>query len=788
MRLFSITVSSFLSFFLIAIQVAPVEGAATTTDVFDGQLACTDTGTVQFCEGGLANRVETWDGVPLDVNVTLPPASMDGPFPLIIQLHGWSLGKDGRVFEERALNGYVVLDYTARGFHESCGKETARLPDATLTNPNVCEERGWTHLGDVRYEGRDSQFLAGLLVDEGIVDPNKIAATGGSYGGGRSMMLAVLKNRVMLPDGTFIPWESPEGVPMQMAAAAPLIPWSDLARSLVPNGGSLDYLADNPYGLRGGVQKETWNALLFGVGQGNGYYAPIGVDPSADLFGWNERLLAGEPYDADETMLAVVDEVTNFHSAYYMVDPAVEPAPMFVYNAWTDDLFPANEGVRIWRKVTQLHPNAEVALHFADAFGHFRAGTGTGTERVTERLNEFFDFHLKGIGSPIPPIEVYTQDCGGSPEVGPKTADDWDGFHRGDVVFLFNDPSSFNEDADPSVGEAVGPVGGEGSCRTIPVLDDPAAATYYGDVVSDPGYTMLGAPTVIADLRVVGGEFAQVAARLWDVDTEGNQHFITHSVYRPRKDNAGPQVFQLAPNGWVFAAGHRPKLELVGMNSPSFRASNGRFEVVVNSLELRLPVEENPDGSVISEPAELVLPVVEPDAPGCPFEPLAECREARPGKSKLSIFAGRNPELRRLTFKWKEGAVTSVDDIEPALADGGYTVCVYDGSDTLVSGLHAPTAVDCGDGDCWTVDGQQLEYRDEFRERSSLARLRLRAGAIGESLVKVNAKGPELIVPELPLDPGVAAVQVVNGDGGCWGTEFSVAKRNDRRKFRARTE
>ena len=36
---------------------------------------------------------------------------------------------------------------------------------------------------DTRYEVRDTQYFAGLLADEGLID-RRIGATGGSYGGG----------------------------------------------------------------------------------------------------------------------------------------------------------------------------------------------------------------------------------------------------------------------------------------------------------------------------------------------------------------------------------------------------------------------------------------------------------------------------------------------------------------------------------------------------------------------------------------------------------------------------
>ena len=111
---------------------------------------------------------------------------------------------------------------------------------------------------DIRYELRDTQLLLGKLVDEGLVDPNKIAATGGSYGGGMSLELAALKDRTMLTDGTLVPWESPNGTPMSLAVASPNIPWSELTYALAPNGNNLDYIEDAGYFGRAGVMKESY--------------------------------------------------------------------------------------------------------------------------------------------------------------------------------------------------------------------------------------------------------------------------------------------------------------------------------------------------------------------------------------------------------------------------------------------------------------------------------------------------------------------------------------------------
>ena len=112
------------------------------------------------------------------------------------------------------------------------------------------------------YEVRDAQYLMGRLADDGVIDPQRIGAAGGSYGGGMAIALGALRNRTMLPDGSLVPWTSPHGTPMQIAATTPEFTWSDLDYALMPNGATLDYVADAPYrgplgDRRVGVQKQS---------------------------------------------------------------------------------------------------------------------------------------------------------------------------------------------------------------------------------------------------------------------------------------------------------------------------------------------------------------------------------------------------------------------------------------------------------------------------------------------------------------------------------------------------
>jgi hypothetical protein len=65
-----------------------------------------------------------------------------------------------------------------------------------------------------------------------------------------------------------------------------------------------------------------------------------------------------------------------------------------------------------------------------------------------------------------------------------------------------------------------------------------------------------------------------------------------------RTSGQASDTWQLHANGWRFAAGHVAKLELLGADAPYARPSNGSFKVTVQSLELRLPVREQPGGQV----------------------------------------------------------------------------------------------------------------------------------------------------------------------------------------------
>jgi predicted acyl esterase len=593
-----------------ALAAPQVAQAAPPASVFGGQVACAaEPSGVTFCgSSSPRSTVPAFDGVPIDVNVALPDEARFGsaPYPLIMLFHGYGGGKLGLSAMQRWLDrGYATFSMSNRGFRESCGSEASRAAAGA-----ACDN-GYVRLIDTRYEVRDAQEFAGLLADENLIDPQRVGAIGGSYGGGMSMALGALRDRKMLLDYSLVPWTSPMGKPMRIAAAAPSIPWTDLAYSLAPNGSTLDYVADAPYRGRIGVVKQSYvNALYFSGLGAPGFYAPAGADPTADLTGWRNRLDLGEPYGAD--VQAIVDELTRHHSSYY-IDDSVPPAPLLMSSGFTDDLFPADETIRFYNRTRTEHPDAHVSLFFG-SFGHPRGQNKADVNNaLTEAENGFMDYYVKGTGSqPADGVTAYTQTCPNTaPSGGPFTASNWAVMQPGEIRFESGAAKTIQPNAGSvEIANTFNPIGGGGACATADGANQAGTATYRLDPAPASGFTLMGAPTVIADFKLPG-DTSQVAARLLDVGPDGQETLVARALWRPATGGPTEQVFQLHPNGYRFAEGHTPKLELLPSDPGYGRPSDNQQPVTVRDLELRLPVIEEPGslGGVVGAPADRILPL-----------------------------------------------------------------------------------------------------------------------------------------------------------------------------------
>jgi dienelactone hydrolase len=600
-----------------SLLLAPSANAA-ITDVFNGDLPCSTVGQQRQCgtdtsndATGARSTAASWDETPIDVKVAFPadpsPAT-DGDYPLIIWGHGYGGSKNDISFDDMSRftdRGYAVFAMTARGFHQSCGKQNA-ITDAG----GACDDAGWIHLMDDRYEIRDAQFFAGELADEGLVAGQRVGAIGSSYGGGLSLQLATLNDRTMLPDGSLVPWTSPvDHHPMRIAGAAPNVPWSDLAYSLAPNGGKLDYVADAPYAGRSGIEKESFQTGLYLSGQIGGAYCgqtPLYPAPCADfqsdITQWKNRIDQGEPYDGDPLMTNLLNEIKAHHSAYY-IDHSTPPAPLLISNGFTDDLFPADEAIAYYNRIRSQHPNAPISLFFGD-FGHMRANNkAEDIAALTAATDAWLDFYVKGTGSqPFQGATTFALTCPDStPSGGPFQAGSWAGLEKGVVRFSDSGTKTISAGGgSASVDTTFDPVSGDGACATASGSDLPGVATYRLPAAAGSGYTLMGSPTVLATINSPVAN-SELAARLLDVAPDGTETLVDRQLYRPQVGTAR-QVFQLHPSGHLFAAGHVAKLELLPSDSHGDliggygRAANGQGQVTISDLSLRLPTLEGPGG------------------------------------------------------------------------------------------------------------------------------------------------------------------------------------------------
>jgi pimeloyl-ACP methyl ester carboxylesterase len=568
--------------------------------------ACTAQNGVRFCPTASDDqRVPSFDGVPLDVDVTLPETGA-GPFPTIVMLHGFPGTKqnfetanreakapDGTINAHNyhfnnvfyATEGYAVVTLSSRGFGRSCG-----VPDSR-TSPQC--DRGWVHpVADQRFELRDVQHLLGLLVDEGVTDPGRIGVTGTSMGGSMTMQLGFLRDKVRNTDGTLAPWTSPAGKPLEIRAAYPRWGVSDLGYSLLPNGRALDY--KTPKKAEGvapiGVAKETVLKLLAAGGVAAGYIAPEGADPTADLLAWQKTIEAGEPYGPAAT--AIAKQFAEFKGTPGL--DAGNAAPLLIQVGWTDPVFPAIEAVRPLNRInTAVEGGADVAIQIGD-IGHFTGGNPLG-QYVTFN-NEgaaFFARQLKGEG-PVPApgqVTAYLQGCPkGSKGSGAIRRNGWSALDGGMFVLKRLRGTVRSSGGDPATAKIADP--GQTNDRCVEV--DPGSSK--GTTVltrRSTGFTMLGLPRVVTTVDTAG-EDGQLDALLWEVLPNGKQRIVDFGVYRLRDDHRGRITFQLQGNGYRFRKGSTIKLELRGRTPGLYRPSNGKFTVKLTGTVLEIPTKEGP--------------------------------------------------------------------------------------------------------------------------------------------------------------------------------------------------
>ena len=357
-------------------------------------------------DAGAVPGADAQGNVALDVDITLPARRARGRgFPLLFLMHGCCAGsKTGWQADtvdapgERwhysdawfAARGYAVVTYTARGF----------------VNGDDQGSTGQTQLDSRAYEINDFQHLACQVSQRARlgdfddvtgkrvrVNPRRVVATGGSYGGGFSW-LALTDPR----------WRCPSQLGsgranMRLAAVAPKYGWTDLVHSLVPTGDHSQRpgrLPDRkgcdsgPLTFRGvaceegapvGLPKRSIVAGLYasgktGVPPGSSHTTfPAKID---DAIACLQGVYPPAPGPlCDSTISQLLPEFLRERSAYYQnrFFRKIEQrpgwrVPVFSAATFTDPLFPPVEHVRFTNRLRDAVPGYPIKTYQGD-YQHF---------------------------------------------------------------------------------------------------------------------------------------------------------------------------------------------------------------------------------------------------------------------------------------------------------------------------------------------------------------------------------------------------------------------------------
>ncbi|MBV8161721.1 MAG: hypothetical protein JO265_12425 [Acidimicrobiia bacterium] len=627
-----------------------------------------------------SGHVASWDGLPLDVDVTLPGGGAACPAPFVAFAHGWgnsktdwesptasssSANKSGWNNASFASRGYAVLNYSARGWHGSCGPDSSSDPLKSPAGlPAACTAGGrqyWVHLDDVRYEIRDVQWLIGRLVDAGVADPARIGLTGGSYGGGVSWLGALANDRIMCGglgwdpangadpcagrgNGELVPWRSPAGTPLHVAAAVPEYTWASLALALLPNGRESDGRAGAPPNgdltTPIGVPIESYVTGLYVDGYtppavDNGFYQPpTSTDDTANLPLWS-TLVQGGVNTVAASLPGIggivshsVDELQRFKSPLSPLLPVDARVPILQAQGNTDPLFPPIHAQLMWQKVKAYAPDYPIGLVFGDLGHSYASNPSDVWAAFNAKANAFMDHYVRG-GGAAPALDVtalltrcrpgqasddLTSVSGPTPASvahGARTFTSAAGGVTTNVPLGIEGPGS-----DPilngGVADQLAPFGK--GCRVLPSTTDPGVVAWTFPV--DGTFTLAGQPLVRLTVQTSAPD-AEVAARLWDLSPDGKQTLISRGVYRlaGTPPPSGPIAFELSSNAWRVPAGDKLKLEVAGADAPYFQADSIPSVTRVSAASVDLPTVEGPAALASVAAATVSRPAAGPATP-----------------------------------------------------------------------------------------------------------------------------------------------------------------------------
>ena len=588
--------------------------AAAQSPPFD---ACPAYGDQRICTA----EVPSFDGAPLDVDLTLPQGGGTS-HPLMIFLHGFgnnkreweSLDDDGDGADKLRWNshwfashGFYVLTYTARGFRTADQPSEYQPPTPTTPNGSLSAPSGTIQIKSREVEVRDTQYLASLVADAfPDVDRDRVAVSGGSYGGGESWLQAA--------DPVWDDFTSP---PLRLQVAVPKYPWTDLGFALAPNGRRSAGLPSSPTGdgFPIGTAKASYITGLFARGEQQGQFeegtrttpneeGPINVPL------WNSRIVGlGDPYPAADPIITQARRgLTEFRSAFYQdeqwdAQKADPQTAIYSISGWTDDLFEAIESFRMFDYLKALNPRWPVEVSTADV-GHARAQNRPAQwQRLNEQAWQFLLSNLSGAHTEETTVSSQPTLCGSANADSAQelTATTPEGLSAGTLRVQYTRGAALTQasGADDPDGPATDAIAGGLVAPGRPSDGCTQSARSPGQQTT--GYTARSAPLVqprvyvglgrVQVPYVLAGTGATLHARVWDVAPDGTALLMTRGTYRldtlaagDADPPAGTVRLPLYGNHWPLDAGHRIRLDLQEVDAPTFRPTN-----IPNALTLAPP-------------------------------------------------------------------------------------------------------------------------------------------------------------------------------------------------------
>ena len=550
-------------------------GVFTGEGITEPGLDCEEsTADGRSCSGFLASSV---DGARLDVTLQIPHGS--GPHPLVVLIHGYAGSKSssGDIARRLLGEGYAVLRYSTRGFGWSWGQ---------------------VNLVDVHAEMADLRSMVGQVIDHRgyRLNADAVAVTGASYGGGHSWLAALEPT-----------WASPAGTPIRIRTVVPIVPWTDLVYSLLPNGRerqSIDHA--------GGLKLSYVNGLyLSGVRRNE--ERPYPNYPEY-FIAWHAWLNGMEPTDIDPIFQSIEDGLAGYRSIWWRQDfwstAAKRRIPIFQVQGFTDDLFPLPEALRMLLALREIDPTYPIASYFGD-IGHPRASNKSGEmDYVLDLISDWLAYYLKNEGA-VPANVIRAAITRPRAEAFDPanviTVDTWAAMATAIVARDFAESATLiNPVGDPLAGFAWDPLMLEAARELDPypvppppsAVDPLSLAVYEFPVAELAG----GAPLLIAGQPRIALHATTVAprvqlnVRLFEVAPDGTRSLITRGTYTIDSGTPGVPIGEadiVIPtygNLWRVQGDAVLRVEITNLDSPYITPSRVPSATTISGVRLEVPI------------------------------------------------------------------------------------------------------------------------------------------------------------------------------------------------------